>query len=120
LDAHKQRQQFRGNSPAEMAAWLRQMLACNLTDALRTLQRDKRDVKRERSLDAAIEQSSSRLQNWLAAEQATPSQQAMHSERLLRLADALTALPDAQRDALVFHYLQGLSLAKTAGQLNRS
>ena len=27
LDAHRQRGQFRGNEPAEMAAWLRRMLA---------------------------------------------------------------------------------------------
>ena len=30
LDAHRRRDQFRGQSPAEMAAWLRRLLACNL------------------------------------------------------------------------------------------
>ena len=54
LDAHRQRQQFRGEGPSEMAAWLRRMLACNLADALRALHRDKRDVDRERSLDAKM------------------------------------------------------------------
>src|SRR6516162_6769643 len=58
LDAHRQRQQFRGQTAAEMAAWLRRMLACNLADAQRALHREKRDMARERSLEAALEQSS--------------------------------------------------------------
>ena len=37
LDAHRQRGQFRGATAAEMAAWLRRMLACNLAYALRGL-----------------------------------------------------------------------------------
>ena len=50
LDAHRQRQQFRGHTAAEMAAWLRRILACNLADAFRALGREKRDVARERGL----------------------------------------------------------------------
>src|SRR5207253_1921329 len=79
LDAHRQRQQFRGTNAAEMAAWLRRMLACNLADALRALHRGKRDVARERSLEAALDESSARLQSWLAAEQSSPSQQAVRN-----------------------------------------
>ena len=36
LEAHRKREQFRGTTDAERAAWLRQMLAFNLADALRT------------------------------------------------------------------------------------
>src|SRR5438309_10795938 len=68
LDAHRQRQQFRGRTAGEMAAWLRRMLACNLADALRALSRGKRNVARERSLETELEQSSARVQAWLAAE----------------------------------------------------
>src|SRR6516164_2058675 len=57
LDAHRQREQFRGREPAEMAAWLRRMLACNLADAVRAWSRDKRNLARERRLEAAVEQS---------------------------------------------------------------
>jgi RNA polymerase sigma-70 factor, ECF subfamily len=120
LDAHRQRGQFRGREPAEMAAWLRRMLACNLADALRALKRGKRDVARERSLEAALAESSARLEAWLAAEQSSPSQQAMHNEQLLRLADTLTRLPEAQREAVLLHYWQGLSLAEVAVQMGRT
>ena len=38
----------------------------------------------------------------------------------LRLAAALEALPEAQREALVLHYWQGLTLAEVAGRLGRT
>ncbi len=120
LDAHRQRGQFRGREPAEMAAWLRRMLACNLADAVRALHRGKRDVGRERSLEAALAESSARLEAWLAAEQSSPSQQAVKNEQLLRLAEALTTLPEAQREAVVQHYWQGLSLVEVAAQMGRT
>jgi RNA polymerase sigma-70 factor (ECF subfamily) len=62
LEAHRKRAQFRGTSEAQMAAWLRQMLAYRLTDAFRALARGKRDAGRERSLEAALDESSSRLE----------------------------------------------------------
>jgi len=61
LDAHRDRDQFRGRTTAEMAAWLRRLLACNLADAVRLLGRAKRDAARERSLEVAVENSSARL-----------------------------------------------------------
>jgi RNA polymerase sigma-70 factor (ECF subfamily) len=120
LDAVRQRQQFRGQTAAEMAGWLRHMLACNLADAIRALGREKRDVARERSLEAALDQSSGCLESWLAAEQSSPSQQAIRGEQLARLANAIADLPEAQRDALVLHYWQGKSLAGTAAEMGRT
>ncbi len=54
LEAHQGRGQFRGTTEAEEAAWLRQILARNLANAVRDLLRGKRDVRREQSLEAAI------------------------------------------------------------------
>ena len=120
LEAHCRQAQFRGESDAELAAWLRQMLACNLADAIRAFGRAKRDVARERSLEAALEESSARLAVWLAAEQSTPSQQAQQHEEVLRLAEALATLPEAQREALVLRHCQGWSLAAISQHLERS
>jgi RNA polymerase sigma-70 factor (ECF subfamily) len=120
LEAHRQMAQFRGQNVAQMAAWLRQMLACNLADAIRALGRAKRDVARQRSLEAALDASSARLASWLAAEQSTPSQQAQRHEDVLRLAEALATLPEAQREALVLRHCQGLSLAGIGQHLGRS
>jgi RNA polymerase sigma-70 factor (ECF subfamily) len=56
----------------------------------------------------------------LAAQQSSPSQQAMRQEDLLRLAGALAALPEEQRRAVELHHLQGCPLAGVAEQLGRS
>jgi RNA polymerase sigma-70 factor, ECF subfamily len=120
LEACEQRGQFRGNSDGELAAWLKQMLVHNLADAVRGGQRDKRDVRRERSLERAVEDSFSRAEGWLAASDASPSQQAIRIEQMLRLADEIAKLPDEQREVVVLHHLQGWTLAQLAGHLQRS
>jgi RNA polymerase sigma-70 factor, ECF subfamily len=120
LEAHQKLDQFRGCTEAELAAWLRRMLGWSLADAIRTLGRAKRDVARERSLEAALEQSSSRLEAWLAAGQSSPSQQAVRHEQEARLTEALADLPEAQRDALVLRHLKGWSLAQISQHLGRT
>src|SRR4051812_29204362 len=59
LKAHERRDQYRGTTNAERAAWLRVILANQIADALRRhgRQRDERG----QSLEAAMEQSSARL-----------------------------------------------------------
>jgi RNA polymerase sigma-70 factor (ECF subfamily) len=120
LDAHQKCNQFRGTTDAERMAWLKQILANNLADAVRGLARAKRDVTRERPLEAQVGDSFTRVEGWLAAIQPSPSQQAVRSEELLRLADALTSLLEPQREAIVLHHLQGLPLAEVGQQLDKS
>lgn len=120
LEAHTRRDQFRGTSEAELAAWLRRMLANNLADALRGFRRAKRDLRLERSLEEAVDQSASKIDGWLVAEQSSPSEQAMKNEQLLRLTAALAGLPDAQREAVTLYHLQGCTLPELAARLGRS
>src|SRR6202790_1053653 len=120
LEAHRKRDQFRGHTSAELAAWLRRMLACNLADSIRALHRAKRDVARERSLEAALEESSARIESWLVAEQSSPSDQAEANEQAVRLAAALATLPEAQREALVLRHCQGWPLTDISERLGRT
>jgi RNA polymerase sigma-70 factor (ECF subfamily) len=120
LDAHEKLSQFKGSTTAEMAAWLRQILARNLADVHRDFGRDKRDIARERSLNVELDQSSVRLELWLEAVQTAPVDRADKNEQLLRLAAALAQLPEPQRTAIELHHLQGFSLTETSQQLARS
>jgi RNA polymerase sigma-70 factor, ECF subfamily len=120
LEAHRKREQFRGTTDAERAAWLRQMLAFNLADALRHLGRGKRDAARERSLERELEQSSIRLGSWRAAEQTSPSEQAVRHEEAVRVAAILAQLPEANREAVVLRYYEGLSLDEISARLGRT
>ena len=120
LEAHQNEDQFRGRGEAERLAWLRQILAHNLADALRGFRRAKRDIARERALQEALDKSSARVRAWLAAEQSSPSQQAERSERAVQLANALAALPEAQREALALQHWQGWSLAQIGEHMDKS
>jgi RNA polymerase sigma-70 factor, ECF subfamily len=120
LRAHKNRKQFRGKAEDELAAWLRQILANHLAELIGNFSRQSRDIALERSLEAALEESSGRLEAWLTSDQSSPSNRVIRQEQMLRLAAALPGLPADQRKALELRYLQGLSLAEIAAQMNRS
>ena len=120
LEAHEKRGEFRGTANAEMAGWLRKILVNNVADAIRAQVRDKRDIRRERSLEANIEDSFARADAWLAADQSSPSQQLMRSEQHLALADAIARLPSDQGDAIVQYHLRGMSLKELATYFSRS
>ena len=119
LEAHAKADQFHGDDSA-LAAWLRQALVNNLRDAWRALHRDKRDIRREQAVAESVAQSSARLERMLAAPDSSPSQRIVRNEELLRLADALTQLPQAQREAIVLHHLHDCSLSETARSLGKT
>jgi len=120
LEAHGAIDQFRGKSGAEMAAWLRQILARNLADEFRKFRRDKRNVQWEASLQAALDESTVRLERWLAIEQSSPSDRAIANEQLLHLADAIVRLPQDQRRAVELHHLQSHTAAAIAAKLGKT
>jgi RNA polymerase sigma-70 factor (ECF subfamily) len=120
LEAHQALPRCPARDAEELAGWLRRILANNLADELRKLATAKRDLGRERSLEAALEQSSSHLEAWLAADQSSPSERAVRHEQAVRLAAALATLPEAQREALVLQHWHGWSLARIAEHLGRT
>jgi RNA polymerase sigma-70 factor (ECF subfamily) len=120
LHAHANREQFRGRSEAEWLAWLRAILANVLAAAARRFGTEARDLGRERSLEADLELSSSRLEGLLAAGHSTPSERAVRGEEFLRLASALAQLPPDQQRVVELHHLKGLPVAKVAELMDRS
>ena len=118
LKAQQNWDQFRGRSETELAAWLRAILARHLADVVRKF--DPWLGGRERSLEAILEQSSARLESWLAAEDTPQSKRFERQEALLRMAAALAGLPDDQRTALELRHLRGLAVADVAREMGRS
>src|SRR4029077_16586739 len=72
--------QYRGQSDAELAGWLRRILTNTLVDAVRELEGAKRDVALECSLEATLAQSSARLEALLQTNATSPSEQVLRQE----------------------------------------
>jgi RNA polymerase sigma-70 factor (ECF subfamily) len=119
MQAHTQQQQFRGTTVSEYTAWLKQILRRQLIDTYRQQRRLKRDIRQQVPLEGGVDDSFGRAQDF-AATQSTPSQHVSRDEELVLMAEALAKLPDAQREALTLHHLQGATLAEVAEQLQRT
>jgi RNA polymerase sigma-70 factor (ECF subfamily) len=118
LRAHERREQFRGESDGERAAWLRQILARSMIDALRKYGRE--SDRRGQSVELALEQSSCRLDALLAASTSSPGAKAEHQEQLMRLATALDRLPEDQRRAVELRHLNELPIAEIGRLMDRT
>lgn len=110
----------RHGEPPVLAAWLRRILARTMADAVRHFEADKRAIDLERSLEADLDRSASCFEGWLAADQTSPSAKAAQNEDLVRLAEAVANLPDAQREVVVLKHLQGKTLHEIAEKTAKS
>jgi RNA polymerase sigma-70 factor (ECF subfamily) len=120
LEAHRDRSGFRGGTRDEMRAWLRQILARNLANALRDFRREKRDLAREQALEVLAEASSARVEAWLAAAGSSPSAALQRQEEAARLTAALELLPESQREVVMLRHLHGWSLHDIGLHVGRS
>jgi RNA polymerase sigma-70 factor, ECF subfamily len=118
LKAHERRDQFRGGSEGELLAWLRTILAHHLADLAR--KHASRLQGRERSLEAAIEESSMRLEQWLASDSTSADGRAIRHEQLLRLAEAMARLPEDQRTALELKHLREVTVSEISRMMGKS
>lgn len=111
---------FRGTTEAELRGWLRRILAHHLCHLDRDLHRDKRDIRREQSMEQKLAQSSLRLEGLLAGDGPTPSQTAAAGEDVARIVSAIDQLPQAQAAAVRMHYLEGAKLSEVAEALGKT
>lgn len=120
LEAHRDLGRFRGQTDAELRAWLKTILTHNLLSAAKHYRRGKRAAEREVSLQEKLEQSSALLHRQLVADQTSPSMKLMKQERLEQLADALLKLLDGEREAVVLKHYHNWSVAEIAQHLGRT
>ena len=112
--------QFRGETEEELMAWLRQILVRHLCHVDRDLHRDKRDIRREHSMEQQLAASSMRIRNLLAGDGPTPSQNMMLGEHILQLAQAIDRLPESQGEAIRLHYIEGMKLSEVAEAIGKT
>lgn len=120
LEACRDLPKFRGQTEAELAAWLRQILAHVLAHEVRRYHgTQQRDLDREISIDQDLAQTSQRLNAVLAADQSSPSQRAEKREQEVLLAEVLARLPDDYREVIILRNLQNLSHEEVAERMRR-
>jgi RNA polymerase sigma-70 factor, ECF subfamily len=123
LEAHRDFPAFQGSHEAELLAWLRRILAHNLYNEARRFAARQRDAAREVSLDqvrAGVEHSSVALARGLAADTPTPSQAATRREDAVRLADALSRLPEDYQTVLLLRVFEELPAEAVAERMGRT
>ena len=103
--------------PEVQKRWLRRMLLNNLKDEIDHWHAQGYNVGRERSLDEAAEQSSRRLGDSIAAEESTPSEKLIKHEKEMRVLEALSQLPEREREALTLQHNHNWKLAQIAEHL---
>jgi len=122
LEAKRDLQQFRGNTPAEFAGWLRGMLKNNVASAVtRHITTQKRSLGREVRQPAGGDNGSSA--GWiqqLPGGSTSPSGVAIRSEAVVGLIEALHELPETQAEAIRLRYMEGLPLSEIVERMGKS
>jgi RNA polymerase sigma-70 factor (ECF subfamily) len=106
---------FRGQTEAELVAWLRTILRNVLVDFVRASPGPGQEV----SIDAG-DDGETPLGTYIIATTPGPSTQARVKEDILRVAAAIERLPGDEQDAVVARHILGLSVDDVAVRLGRT
>jgi RNA polymerase sigma-70 factor, ECF subfamily len=124
LQAAQHMGQFQGHAEEEWRAWLGRIAEREVIhQARRHLDAAKRARSREQplpNLAASGASGLSRLDQWLACSQTSPSLAAVRQERAVLLSEALARLPEDSREVLVLRHLEGLGFAEVGERMGRS
>lgn len=111
---------FAGASEQELVAWLRTILMRTIVDQARHHRSQKRDVRRQQSLELLLQTASQDLDLMLAGNLTSPTAAAANREFAVVVADALAVLPEDYRDVIVWHHFQGHSFVEIGLRIQRS
>ncbi len=120
LKAHRQFADFAGRDESELMAWLRRILVRTLADQARYHRSRVRNVRRQVSLEALLEQAGGVAQQALADSLPSPSSLAVRRERAVLLADALEKLPADYREVFVLRNIEHIRFNEIATRMDRS
>jgi RNA polymerase sigma-70 factor (ECF subfamily) len=108
---------FRGTSEEELVGWLRQIMARQLTDLVRRLRAECRDIGREEPLDAVL---GDKLHAMASSSFAGPSGALRRRELGVALADALAQLSASRREVIVLRNLEEREWPEIARRMGKS
>lgn len=118
LEVQRDLHAFRGDTPAEFAGWIRNILKHNVATAVaRHVSAQKRSIGRE--VSAANDSAG----NWVAqmpGSTTSPSKRVMREEAALAMLEALTKLPETQAEAVRLRYMEGLTLAEICERMGKT
>lgn len=121
LEAKRDLPQFRGETPAEFAGWLRGMLKNNVASAVtRHITTQKRSLGREVRQPGGDQESNGGWIQQLPGGSTSPSGVAIRGEAVLGLLEALHELPETQAEAIRLRYMEGLPLAEIVERMGKS
>jgi RNA polymerase sigma-70 factor (ECF subfamily) len=117
LEAQRDFANFRGETRAQLQAWLRQLLLNNLLNVRRSFRETQmRAVGREQPLPGSRESD-----GWHpAGDDTSPSDRAIRQEEAVRLERALAELPEHYRLVIELRNHQHLSFVEIGARMNRS
>lgn len=116
LEARRDFAQFQGGTEAELLAWLRRLLLNNLSNFVRRYRETaKRRVGDEVSLDAL--NASSQPARGEGAGSTSPYEQVMHAEQVELLKEAVTRLPEDQRQIIMLWHQEEKSFEEMGRML---
>jgi RNA polymerase sigma-70 factor (ECF subfamily) len=117
LNAHRAFAGFRGSEEGELVAWLRQIMARQLTDLVRRLRSRRRDIGREQPLDGPLRD---KLHDLATSSFSSPSAAIRRREMGVLLADALAQLSPARREVIVLRNLEEMHWPEIARRMGKS
>lgn len=112
IEAWQSLEQIEALDSQDQKRWLRRMLLNNLKDEIDRWHAQQCDIRLEQSIEEAAEKTSGRLDDSIAAEQSTPSENLIKRERELRILEALAQLPQRWREAVILKQYHDKKLAE--------